>query len=46
MPVLQGQGVSRGIAGGTLRFLRNQPQPRREVADREGEIARFEQARQ
>ena len=46
MPVLQGQGVSRGIAGGTLRFLLNQPQPRREVADREGEIARFEQARQ
>lgn len=35
-----------GYRGGTLRFLRNQPQPRREVADREGEIARFEQARQ
>ena len=47
MTVLQGEGVSRGVASGRLRFLRRdaQAQPRREVADPEAEVARFDKAR-
>ncbi|WP_294522013.1 phosphoenolpyruvate--protein phosphotransferase [uncultured Pseudoflavonifractor sp.] len=47
MTVLHGEGVSRGVASGNLRFLRRdaQAQPRREVADPEAEVARFDKAR-
>lgn len=47
MTVLHGEGVSRGVASGQLRFLRRdaQAQPRREVADPEAEVARFDKAR-
>ena len=47
MTVLHGEGVSRGVASGKLRFLsRNaQAQPRREAADPEAEAARFDKAR-
>ena len=48
MTVLHGEGVSRGVASGNLRFLRRdaQAQPRREVADAEAEVLRFDQARE
>ena len=48
MTVLHGEGVSRGVASGNLRFLRRdaQAQPRREVADAEAEALRFDQARE
>ena len=48
MTVLHGEGVSRGVASGNLRFLRRdaQAQPRREVADAEAEVLRFVQARE
>ena len=48
MTVLHGEGVSRGVASGNLRFLRRdaQAQPRREVADVEAEVLRFDQARE
>ena len=47
MTVLHGEGVSRGVASGQLHFLRRdaQAQPRREVADPEAEVARFDKAR-
>ena len=47
MTVLQGEGVSRGVASGKLRFLRRdaRAQPRRQVADAEAEVARFDKAR-
>lgn len=47
MTVLHGEGVSRGVASGKLRFLsRNaQAQPRREAAAPEAEAARFDKAR-
>ena len=42
MTVLQGEGVSRGVASGKLRFLRRdaRAQPRRRVSDAEAEVAR------
>ena len=48
MTLLHGEGVSRGVASGQLRFLRRnaQAQPRREVADSEAEVLRFDQARE
>ena len=48
MTVLHGEGVSRGVASGNLRFLRRdaQAQPRWEVADAEAEVLRFDQARE
>ena len=48
MTLLHGEGVSRGVASGQLRFLRRnaQAQPRREVADSEAEVVRFDQARE
>ena len=48
MTVLHCAGVSRGVASGNLRFLRRdaQAQPRREVADAEAEVLRFDQARE
>ena len=47
MTVLQGEGVSRDVASGKLRFLRRdaRAQPRRQVADAEAEVARFDKAR-
>ena len=48
MTLLHCEGVSRGVASGQLRFLRRnaQAQPRREVADSEAEVLRFDQARE
>ena len=48
MTLLHGEGVSRGVASGQLRFLRRnaQAQPRQEVADSEAEVLRFDQARE
>ena len=47
MTVLHGEGVSRGVASGKLRFLKHdtQAQPRREITDPEAEVARFDKAR-
>lgn len=47
MHILRGEGVSRGVAAGRLRFFQRGTRevPRREVEDREGEVGRFDCAR-
>lgn len=47
MIALHGEGVSAGIAGGKLHVLRRQTEtPKRQISDPEGEIARFDAARE
>ncbi len=47
MNVLHGEGVCAGVAGGKLHVLHRQTEtPKRQISDPEGEIARFDAARE
>lgn len=47
MIVIHGEGVSAGVAGGKLHVLHRQTEtPKRQISDPEGEIARFDAARE
>ena len=47
MNVLHGEGVCAGVAGGKLYVLHRQTEtPKRQISDPEGEIARFDAARE